>query len=89
MDTGSNTPASVSFGRFQISPHRREFLADGQPVQIGATGVRVVFTRHLSLPKAWMGMMQFRTAMAWQRKDEPDSVAPWFLRESRSTRGRR
>jgi nicotinamidase-related amidase len=45
-------------------------------------GMRVVFTRHLSLPKAWMGVMQFRTAMAWQRKDEPEAVAPWFLRDS-------
>ena len=43
---------------------------------VRGTGMRVVFTRHLSLPKAWMGMMQFRTAMAWQQKDEPDSVAP-------------
>lgn len=49
---------------------------------VRGTGMRVVFTRHLSLPKAWMGMMQFRTAMAWQQKDEPDSVAPWFLRDS-------
>jgi biuret amidohydrolase len=47
-----------------------------------ATGMRVVFTRHLSLPKAWMGVTQFRMAMAWQRKDEPDAVAPWFLRDS-------
>jgi len=45
-------------------------------------GMRVVFTRHLSLPKTWMGAMQYRTAMAWQRKDEPDSVAPWFLRDA-------
>jgi DNA-binding winged helix-turn-helix (wHTH) protein len=35
MDTGSNTPARVRFGRFQVSPHRRELLADGRPVQIG------------------------------------------------------
>jgi nicotinamidase-related amidase len=47
-----------------------------------ATGMRIVFTRHLSLPKAWMGVTQFRTAMAWQRKDEPDAVTPWFLRDS-------
>jgi biuret amidohydrolase len=45
-------------------------------------GMRVVFTRHLSLPKAWMGVTQFRTAMAWQRKDEPEAIAPWFLRDS-------
>ena len=47
-----------------------------------AAGMRVVFTRHLSLPKAWMGVTQFRTAMAWQRKDEPEAVAPWFLRDT-------
>jgi biuret amidohydrolase len=46
------------------------------------TGMRVAFTRHLSLPTAWMGATQFRMAMAWQGKDEPDSVAPWFLRDA-------
>jgi len=46
------------------------------------TGMRVAFTRHLSLPKAWMGATQFRTALAWQGKDEPDNVEPWFLRDS-------
>ncbi|BAT57790.1 peroxyureidoacrylate/ureidoacrylate amidohydrolase RutB [Variibacter gotjawalensis] len=44
--------------------------------------MRVVFTRHLSMPKSWMGITQFRTAMAWQRKDEPDDVHPWFLRDT-------
>ena len=39
-------------------------------------GMRVAFTRHLSLPKAWMGAMQYRTAMAWQGKDDQDSVVP-------------
>jgi hypothetical protein len=33
----------------------------------------VAFTRHLWLPKAWMGASQFETAMARQRKHEPDS----------------
>ena len=28
--------------------------------------------------------MQYRTAMTWQGKDEPDSVAPWFLRDASS-----
>jgi nicotinamidase-related amidase len=49
-----------------------------------AAGMRVVFTRHLSLPKVWMGVAQFRVAMAWQRKDEPETVTPWFLRDSPS-----
>ena len=42
-------------------------------------GMRVVFTRHLSCPKKWMGITQLRTAMAWQRITDPQAVRPWFL----------
>lgn len=45
-------------------------------------GMRVVFTRHLSCPKPWMGATQFRSAMAWQRTDDPARVKPWFLRDA-------
>jgi biuret amidohydrolase len=45
-------------------------------------GVRVVFTRHLSCPKAWMGTTQYRTAMAWQKTSDPSAVKPWFLRDT-------
>ena len=45
-------------------------------------GVRVFFSRHLSLPKELMGMSQFRMAMTWQRRDSPDQVNPWFLRDA-------
>jgi nicotinamidase-related amidase len=44
-------------------------------------GVRVFFSRHLSLPKELMGMSQFRMAMVWQRVDSPEEVNPWFLRD--------
>ena len=44
--------------------------------------MRVVFTRHLSMPRNWMGVTQYRTAMAWQRTDDPNAVKPWFLRDS-------
>jgi nicotinamidase-related amidase len=47
-----------------------------------AAGMRTIFTRHLSLPKKLMGRMAYRTAMAWQRTDDPDAVEPWFLRDS-------
>jgi nicotinamidase-related amidase len=47
-----------------------------------SAGVRVFFSRHLSLPKELMGMFQFRIAMAWQRVDSPDQVNPWFLRDA-------
>ncbi len=45
-------------------------------------GVRVFFSRHLSLPKRLMGILQFRMAMTWQRVDSPDQVNPWFLRDA-------
>ncbi len=45
-------------------------------------GVRVFFSRHLSLPKELMGVFQFRTAMAWQRVNTPEQVNPWFLRDN-------
>jgi len=45
-------------------------------------GVRVFFTRHMSLPRELMGAFQYRMAMAWQRVDDPEKVEPWFLRDS-------
>jgi nicotinamidase-related amidase len=47
-----------------------------------AAGVRVIFTRHMSLPKELMGIFQLRMAMAWQRTDTVEEVQPWFLRDS-------
>ena len=51
-----------------------------------SAGMRVAFTRHLSLPRKWMGATQLRTAMAWQRRDSPDLVEPWFPRDAEATR---
>jgi biuret amidohydrolase len=45
-------------------------------------GIRVFFTRHLSLPKELMGAFQLRMAMAWQRVGNVEDVRPWFLRDS-------
>lgn len=45
-------------------------------------GVRVFFTRHMSLPKELMGVFQTRMAMAWQRVNSAADVKPWFLRGS-------
>ena len=45
-------------------------------------GIRTFFTRHMSLPKNLMGSFQFRTAMAWQRTEDPDKVQPWFIRDT-------
>lgn len=45
-------------------------------------GIRVFFTRHMSLPKELMGVSQLRMAMAWQRVKSVDGVKPWFLRDA-------
>jgi nicotinamidase-related amidase len=47
-----------------------------------SSGVRVIFTRHLSLPPKLTGSFQTRQAMAWQKLADPDQVRPWFLRGS-------
>jgi nicotinamidase-related amidase len=44
--------------------------------------IRVAYTRHMSLPSAWMGAFQYRTAMSWQHVDQPDAVRSPFLRGS-------
>jgi biuret amidohydrolase len=45
-------------------------------------GVRVFFTRHMSLPKELMGVFALRTALAWQHKNRVDDVVSPFLRGS-------
>ncbi len=47
-------------------------------------GMRVIFARHLSLPKELAGVFQLRTAMAWQRVQRVEDVKPQFLRDSPS-----
>jgi nicotinamidase-related amidase len=45
-------------------------------------GVRVVFTRHMSLPNELAGVFQLRMAMSWQKVARAEDVKPWFLRDS-------
>ena len=66
-------------------------IADGQRVVERVRGVlqaareggyRVFFTRHMSLPNEVAGVIQLRTAMAWQHVNRIDIVKPAFLRDS-------
>lgn len=41
-------------------------------------GFRVFYTRHMSLPPAAAGVAQLRTAMEWQRVDNPNEVNSSF-----------
>ena len=45
-------------------------------------GIRVFFTRHMSLPRELMGIFQLRMAMAWQRVSSVDQIKSPFLRDS-------
>jgi biuret amidohydrolase len=45
-------------------------------------GIRVFFTRHMTLPPELMGISQLRMAMAWQRKERVEDVVSPFLRDS-------
>jgi nicotinamidase-related amidase len=47
-----------------------------------ASGFRIVFTRHMSLPPKLMGTFQLRQAMAWQRVSDPSKIRSPFLRGS-------
>jgi nicotinamidase-related amidase len=47
-----------------------------------AAGVRIYFTRHLSLPKKLAGVFQLRQMLAWQRVSSVGEANPWFLRDS-------
>jgi DNA-binding winged helix-turn-helix (wHTH) protein len=42
IDPPSDPLASVAFGRFQLLPHRRELLADGQPIKLGGRAFDVL-----------------------------------------------
>jgi nicotinamidase-related amidase len=45
-------------------------------------GIRIFFTRHMSLPKELMGVSQLRMGMSWQKAKSVEDVQPWFLRDS-------
>src|SRR5271155_1430288 len=42
MGPVSDAPAGVAFGRFRVLPHRREVLAEGQPIKLGGRGLDVL-----------------------------------------------
>ena len=45
-----------------------------------ACGMRVAYSRHLSLPSPWLGATQTRMALRWQRQTDPDRLATPFAR---------
>ena len=74
----------MQFGIISQLPSPTETVARVARVLEAArtAGLRIFFTRHLSLPKEVMGITQMRTALAWQKTDLPHAVQPWFLRDA-------
>src|SRR5215472_14540991 len=60
MLEGSDLLAGVGFGRFRLLPHRRELLADGEPVKLGGRAFDVLMT----LIEARAGVVSKDTLMA-------------------------
>ncbi len=44
MEPAPKSAASLAFGRFLVLPHRRELLADGQPLKLGGRAYDVLMT---------------------------------------------
>jgi predicted ATPase/DNA-binding winged helix-turn-helix (wHTH) protein len=42
MDQAPQSPTTFCFGRFQVVPHRREVLADGEPIDLGGRAFDVL-----------------------------------------------
>jgi DNA-binding winged helix-turn-helix (wHTH) protein len=42
MEPVPATPAEIDFGRFQVLPHRRELVAEGQPIKLGGRAFDVL-----------------------------------------------
>jgi len=83
-------PARLALVVYDMQVGIRSQIADGDRIVAAVARVlaaarkarvRTLFTRHMSMPVELMGVMSFRTAMAWQRKTEPSEVKPWFLRD--------
>jgi predicted ATPase/DNA-binding winged helix-turn-helix (wHTH) protein len=65
MDTIPEPAAIIAFGRFQVLPHRRELLADGQPIKLGARAFDVltalidargaVLSKNALMARVWPG----------------------------------
>jgi biuret amidohydrolase len=84
-------PARLALVVYDMQVGIRSQIADGDRIVSAvdrvlaaarAARVRTIFTRHMSLPVELMGAMAFRIAMTWQKKENPDEVRPWFLRDS-------
>jgi len=75
----SEAPGSLAFGRFRLLPHRRELLADGQPVKLGGRAFDVlmalveargaVLSKDALMARVWPGRIVEENALQSQISD--------------------
>jgi predicted ATPase len=76
MGKVSEVPASVAFGRFRLLPHRRELLANGQPIRLGGRAYDVllalidahgaVVSKESLMARVWAGRIVEENALQVQ-----------------------
>src|ERR1700751_2885391 len=76
MHAASEAPAGISFGRFLLLPHRRELLADGQPVKLGGRAFDVlmalveprgaVVAKNALMARVWPDRIVEENNLQWQ-----------------------
>ena len=76
MDPASERLAGIAFGRFQVSPDRREVLADGRPVKLGGRAFDVlmalieargaVVSKDALMTRVWPGRIIEENSLASQ-----------------------
>jgi predicted ATPase/DNA-binding winged helix-turn-helix (wHTH) protein len=76
MDTASEAPAGIAFGRFLLLPHRRELLANGRPVKLGGRAFDVlmalieahgaVVSKNALMARVWPDRIVEENNLQWQ-----------------------
>src|SRR6202008_2368235 len=76
MDTVSEAPAGIAFGRFLLLPHRRELLADGRPLKLGGRAFEVlmalieahgaVVSKNALMARVWPDRIVEENNLQWQ-----------------------
>ena len=76
MNSTSDPPLRLTFGRFRVFPERREVLADGQPIKLGGRAFDVlmalveargaVVTRETLIARVWPGRIIEENSLAAQ-----------------------
>src|SRR6516162_8815799 len=76
MHAAFEAPAGIAFGRFRLLPHRRELLADGQPIKLGGRAFDVlmalieargaVVSKNALMARVWPDRIVEENNLQWQ-----------------------